>query len=186
MIKNGYNDPSKYTCWKLFWATLIAEIKPTPLILQTAKEGCNWTSFSLPETKDGEFLLSVFIYWLLECISLPQIGINRARHKRGAKYSEASLSKRMLRASLKRWPHNASLLKHRQNRKITQRFWKVLRPWQKCHTGKLSENVYLSWKIYKLDLNENAVTELLKSFLGTESLTVQVNPLKPWMNQSTE
>ena len=21
-IKSGYNDPSKYKCWKLFWATL--------------------------------------------------------------------------------------------------------------------------------------------------------------------
>ena len=23
MIKSGYNDPSKYKCWKLYWATLI-------------------------------------------------------------------------------------------------------------------------------------------------------------------
>ena len=24
MIKSGYNDPSKYKCWKLYWATLSA------------------------------------------------------------------------------------------------------------------------------------------------------------------
>ena len=25
-IKNGYKDPSKYKCWKLFWATLMTYV----------------------------------------------------------------------------------------------------------------------------------------------------------------
>jgi len=40
VIKNGYNDPSKYKCWKLYWATLKKE-KKKQRTLQKRAENTN-------------------------------------------------------------------------------------------------------------------------------------------------